>query len=376
MVTPTGRWMNYVLQGGAKFVPFWESLLQSSNRDILFVIGRGFDPRMCEAVKRLSSLGGTGKRDCVVVEFDEGETSPSHLHDELIARNMSALEKLFLGKGTISVKQVKMLSEDGRRRIGSRGAAAIFLSPNDFVNYSDILVDISALPRSLYIPLLAKLLHLIDGLGQTQSPNLHVIATDDPVLDQVITAEGLNDDAAYIHGFESGIESEATADFPKVWMPILGESKLGHFDRIYNLVAPDEIAPIVPFPCKNPRRSDNLILEYRRHIFDTHRIEPSNFIYVPEQNPFGVYREIRSAVQHYSNSLQTLGGCKVVLSALSSKLLSLGALLAAYELKRAGHAVGIAHVHALGYNMSNPPSRAKNGEMFEVWVTGEPYQEA
>ena len=39
--------MNYVLQDGAKFVPFWESLLRSRNRDILFVIGRGFDPRMC-----------------------------------------------------------------------------------------------------------------------------------------------------------------------------------------------------------------------------------------------------------------------------------------------------------------------------------------
>ena len=161
--------------------------------------------------------------------------------------------------------------------------------------------------------------------------------------------------------------------FRKYGCQYWGEGKLGHFDRIYNLVAPDEIAPIVPFPCKNPRRSDNLILEYRRHIFDTHRIGPSNFIYVPEQNPFGVYREIRSAIQHYSNSLQTLGGCKVVLSALSSKLLSLGALLAAYELKGAGHAVGIAHVHALGYNMTNPPSRAKTGEIFEVWVTGEPY---
>ena len=106
----------------------------------------------------------------MVVEFDEGETSPSRFHDDLLARNICALEKLFLGKGTISVKQVKMLSEDGRRRIGSRGAAAVFLSHNDFVNYSDILVDISALPRSLYMPLLAKLLYLIDGLGQTQSP--------------------------------------------------------------------------------------------------------------------------------------------------------------------------------------------------------------
>ena len=373
MVTPAGRWMNYVLQGGAKFVPFWESLLQSRNRDILFVVGRGFDPRMCEAVERVLSLGGSGKRDCVVIEFDEGEASPSRLHDELLNQNMCALERLFLGRGAIANKQVKMWSEDGRRRIGSRGAAEVFSSSHDFVGYSDILVDIGALPRSLYIPLLAKLLHLVDELGQPQAPNLHVLAIDDPVLDEEITAEGLNDDAAYIHGFESGIEREATADHPKIWMPILGEGKLGHFDRIYNLVAPDEIAPIIPFPCMNPRRSDNLILEYRRHIFDTHRIEPSNFIYVPERNPFGVYREIRSAVQHYSNSLQTLGGCKVVLSALSSKLLSLGALLAAYELKRAEHAVGIAHVHSLGYNMHTPAARSNNGEVFEVWIAGEPY---
>ena len=373
MVTPAGRWINYVLQGGDKFVPFWESLLQSRSRDILFVVGRGFDPRMCKAAERVLSLGGFGKRDCVTVDFDEGETSPSRLHDELLNQNVCSLERLFLGRGAITDKQVKMWSEDGRRRIGSRAAAEVFVSANDLAGYSDILVDISALPRSLYMPLLAKLLHLVDGLGRMQAPNLHVLATDDPVQDQEITAQGLNDDAAYIHGFESGIESEATADVPKIWMPILGEGKLGHFDRIYNLVGPDEIAPIIPFPCMNPRRSDNLILEYRRHIFDTHRIEPSNFIYVPERNPFGVYREIRSAVQHYSESLETLGGCKVVLSALSSKLLSLGALLAAYELKRADHAVGIAHVNSQGYNMHTPASRANNGEVFEVWIAGEPY---
>ena len=220
MVTPDGRWMNYVLQDGEKFLPFWEALLQLRNRDILFVVGRGFDPRMCEAVERLLSLGGSGKRDCVVVEFDEGETSPSRLHDEILIQNVCTLQKLFLGRGGITDKQVKMWSEDGRRRIGSRGAADVFSSSNDFVGYSDILVDISALPRSLYIPLLAKLLHLVDGLGQTQAPNLHVLAIDDPVLDQEITAQGLNDDAAYIHGFESGIEREATADVPKIWMPI------------------------------------------------------------------------------------------------------------------------------------------------------------
>ena len=116
-------------------------------------------------------------------------------------------------------------------------------------------------------------------------------------LDQLIVAEGLSDDASYLHGFESGIEQEATADAPKIWMPILGEDKLGHFERINDLIVPDEIAPILPFPCANPRRTDDLILEYRSYLFDVLRIEPTNFIYVPEQNPFGVYREIVSAIR-------------------------------------------------------------------------------
>lgn len=329
---------------------------------------------MCEGAKQLLSLGGKGLRHCVLVEYEEGDTSPSRAHDDLLNTNMSVLRHLFQAPGTLTVKQIKMWSDDGRRRIGSRGAAELFISPDDFGSYTDIIVDISALPRSLYMPLLAKLLYLIDGLDNASCPNLHVLAIDNPVLDKLITAEGLSDDAGYIHGFESGIEQEATADVPKVWMPILGEGKIGHFERIYDLLAPDEIAPVVPFPCINPRRTDDLILEYRRYLFDQLRIEPSNFIYVPEQNPFGVYREISAAVQQYADALQPLGGCKVVISVLSSKLLSLGALLAAYELKQAEHLVGIAHVHAVGYAIrGDPPADESDGEIFEVWITGEPY---
>ena len=267
-----------------------------------------------------------------------------------------------------------MWSDDGRRRVGSRGAAEVFVSTDDIKPYTDILVDISALPRSLYLPMLAKMLYLVDGLNGSCKPNLHILVGDNPYLDQKITAEGLSDDASYLHGFESGIEQEATADAPKVWMPILGEGKIGHFERIYDLVVPDEIAPILPFPCANPRRTDELILEYRSYLFDRLRIEPTNFIYVPERNPFGVYREIRSAIIHYTDALQAIGRTKFVISALSSKLLSLGALLAAYDLKQADYPVGIAHVNSGGYKIhSGPLPQTSAEDLFEVWIAGEPY---
>ena len=368
------RWLNYVLRRGASFESFWRSFLNSASRDLLFVVGRGFDPRMPNAVAKLLALGGDGLRHCVLVEYDEGAASPSRSHDSSITANVNTIESLFKDNGGLTTKEIRMWSDDGRRRVGSRGAAEVFASTDAIKSYTDILVDISALPRSLYMPLLAKLLYLVDRLNDIRRPNLHVLVGDNPELDQLITAEGLSDDASYLHGFESGIEQEATADAPKVWMPILGEGKIGHFERIYDLIVPDEIAPILPFPCANPRRTDDLILEYRPYLFDRLRIEPTNFIYVPEQNPFGVYRELLSAIKHYSSSLSPLGRCKIVISALSSKLLSLGALLAAYDLKQAGYPVGIAHVHADGYTMTNVISQQTSTDnLFEVWIAGEPY---
>ena len=368
------RWLGYTLRGGAKFVPLWDSLVRSSERDLLFIVGRGFDPRMCTAIETILSLGGKGARDCLIIEYDEGQASPSRAHDTLITANVDFLERLIKGSNRLSKRQIQMLSEDGRRRVGSRRAAEILTSADITAGYTDILLDINALPRSLYMPMLAKLLHLIDGTSDTDGLNLHVVTSDNPTLDGSITAKALSDDATYLHGFESGIEQEATAGVPKVWMPILGEGKISHLMRIYYLVDPAEIVPILPFPCTNPRRTDNLLFEYRSYLFDELRVEPTNFMYVPEQNPFGVYREIMSAVKHYTDALAPLGGCKVVISALSSKLLSLGALLAAYDLKQQKHRVGIAHVEAEGYAMcDSTPNNEHSRDLFDIWITGEPY---
>ncbi len=372
--TEPGRWLDYVLRGGTSFEPFWKSFLSAASRDLLVVVGRGFDPRMANAVSTIVSLGGDGRRDCILVEYDEGEHSPSRAHDPAVAKNVGVLEELFKNSGNLITKQIRMRSEDGRRRVGSRSAAGVFASSGDIEAYTDILVDISALPRSIYMPMLARLLTLVDSMPDAKRPNLHVVVGDNPKLDELIVAEGLSDDASYLHGFESGIEQEATAEIPKIWMPILGEGKIGHFERINDLIGPNEIAPILPFPCRNPRRTDDLILEYRAYLFDVLRIEPTNFIYVPEQNPFGVYREVISAILHYTDALGTLGGCKIVISALSSKLLSLGALLAAYDLKQVGYPVGIAHVYADGYTIAGEDAWGRTSEeLFEVWIAGQPY---
>jgi hypothetical protein len=170
---------------------------------------------------------------------------------------------------------------------------------------------------------------------------------------------------------------EATEGIPKVWIPILGEGQRNQLERIYILVNPDEICPVLPFPSLSPRRGDELLIEYRELLFDHWRIEPRNIIYSSEQNPFETYRQIQRAVLHYNQALESLGGCKAAVSAVSSKLLSLGAFLATYELKSTGISIGLAHIEAQGYEVvggDNTDSMPVEGELFTLCLAGECYE--
>lgn len=369
----SARWTDYVLRGKGNFAPFWKSYLSSQERHILFVLGLGFDPRMCSAIREILNQGGDGKRNCQLLVVDEGPDSPSKQHSDRVQQNREVLQQLLADQDSIREHDVRMWSADGRR-IGSRNAALVFRRIEDLSEYTDIIVDISALPRSIYFPLIGRLLFLLDGRQHSASPpNLHVVVCESVDLDRLIRAEGIDDAASYLHGFSGGVDMEATAGIPRIWIPILGEDQAGELERIYDLVHPDEICPVLPFSSGDPRRGDNLILEYRRLLFDRFRVEPHNIIFASENNPFAVYRELTKTVIQYHNALHPLKGCKVVISALSSKLLSLGALLTAYELRTL---VGIAHVEVSGYVMPiSDPDMLNNirEELFEIWLAGECY---
>jgi hypothetical protein len=374
-----GRWQNYVLEHGAGLNQFLEFHLRERERNVLFVLGKGFDPRMCLGIEALLNAGGDGKRDVLAIAFEEGELSPSVAYIERVRRNWSNLQGILKGKGDLSEHHIKMWSED-RRRIGSRSAANIFNNLSEVAKYTDIVIDISALPRNVYLPLIGKVLYLLDDpLNDTiePKPNLFVFVSEDPVLDASIRDEEVDEAAGFIHGFGGRLEMEATAGRPKVWIPLLGEDQKTQLNRIYDLVIPDEISPVLPSPSLNPRRGDGLVLEYQALLFDLLRVEPRNFIYASERNPFEVYRQIRRTVLHYIEALRPLGGCKTILSAISSKLMSVGALLVAYELMQSKIEIGIAHVESHGYRIISDSDESipqTQSELFGLWLSGECYE--
>jgi hypothetical protein len=367
------RWEHYFLRRGEECSDFWKDFLSTSKRRILFVLGLGFDPRMCFGLETFVKVSPACVNDCLLIKYDEGDNSPSNQYRDLVKDNLCKLTDLIGKTGTIKEAEVPMWSADKRRRIGSRRAGEV-IKDATIKAFTDIVVDISAMPRGIYFPVLAKILYLLDSNTDHtySSKNLHVLVPEHVLLDRSIQEEGIDENASYMHGFQSDLVQEATANVPKIWIPILGEGKEAQLIRLYHHIRPDEICPVFPSPSVRPRRVDDLVAEYRELLFDSLRVEPTNFVYASEWNPFEVYRQIYGTVKRYNEALEALGNCKVVISALSSKLLSVGALLAAYEAKRKGFMVGISHVQTHGYKITEKIDLCKP-ELFSLWIAGECY---
>lgn len=370
------RWRDYFLRYGEGFDYFWESFLAGKKRDLLFVLGHGFDARMCDGIERILKLGGNGTRDVILLAFHEGVESHSHAYGEQRKENGERLATMIAGRGEIFLRNINMFSEDGHR-VAARNVAKEFESCAVFQPYSDVIVDISALPRGLYFPLLAKLLALFDaGHENGEKRNLHVIVSHSPTADKAILDEGLEESASFLFGFAAAnFESESTSEKPKIWIPILGKGQRVQLERINQLVAPDEICPLLPSPSEDPREGDSIMIEYRELLFDQLRVEPRNIIHASESNPFEVYRQIVRSILQYDRALNSLGGCKVALSAMSSKLASMGVLLAAYELGRREPklTVGVAHVESQGYRVEPMEESMAVTTMYTMWLSGECY---
>ncbi len=373
----TPRWQDYVLTQGKGFSDFWSSHLQHS-RDILFVLGSGFDPRMCLGLDVFMNAGGLGHRHILTIAFEEGPLPPSPVQLALAAQNRAELQRL-VPPGILTERCIPLWSEDKRRRVGASHAVKIFKTVKDVIGYSDLVVDISALPRGIYFPLIAKILYILDGArskGTPHLPNLHVVVSEDPELDWHIRDEGVEDAAEYLTNFQGGAAIQGDNTLPMVWIPLLGEGQQAQLERIADLVGSAEVCPVLPSPSRDPRRGDNLVLEYQNFLFDQLQIEPGNIIFASEWNPFEVYRQIRKTIFHYHSALAPLGGCKSVLSALSTKLMSLGVLLVAYELKQTSVGVAVAHVESRGYTVVGEPIQTPyvGSKLYGLWLWGECYE--
>jgi len=374
------RWNPYVLLQNEGVKELWSKHLDNPNRKVLFILGKGFDVRMNLGIQSLIEKCPNIDLDCLMIELDEGKDSSSHGLKDLVEENVSEITSLLEGK-VIKKKNLQMWSLKGKKKvkIGDREASNLIETYADIENYTDIIVDISALPRGVYFSLIGKLLTLIDNYSNN-SINLFICIAENAEIDSLTKEKVTEGDVNYLHGFRGGIEITSEMDKPLVWFPVLGEEKLGHVRRAFGKITETknrlyEICPTFPFPSKDPRRSDAILIEYHELLFDELLIEPQNIMYISERNPFEAYIQLSDAIKNYKKSLAIINGCKAAISNFSSKLLSIGTLLTAYENRED---IGVLNVDSQGYDYvdKNEVKKLKSeSELFVTWLTGEPYND-
>jgi len=377
------RWNDYILtQGTEKCKLFWQEYLTSTDRDILYILGVGFDPRTMNGISTIYNSGGDGKRDAMLLRYYQSEEEKSKPSDKRVQKHEDQVKELIEQKNGRHAITPLIVRSTEDRSIASIKAYEIISDINAINSYSDIIVDVSAMPRAIFMPLLNKLLILIDSFNDKNLSriNLHVVVSENFKLDSKIEDDGKEQSAEFIHGL--GVQNTAnTQDYKEVWVAVLGEKQMDQFTKIKSSINPVSTCIVLPFPSNNLRRGDDLMVYYKDGLLNDDDFDVKNIIYADEQNPFQVYRLLKKTIDRYVESFQLLGGCKIIISALSSKLLTIGAFLAVFEAKVLEDSkklrVGIKHVESISHKFDED-SAAQEGvldlnELFHLWIAGDPF---
>jgi hypothetical protein len=382
-------WQHYVFRRGVQVPALWDDLFTGRAVRLLYITGRGFDPRarstMQSLVQNIASAGHKiEKATLLLVELTGYQLEQSLV--ELTTQNAQALQEFFAPLGNTvtitigsSLRAEEEISASSALRLGTEQVVA------HVTDHTDIILDISSLPRIAYLAfatsLLTKLIpnkSIPDALF-AGGVNLQIVVAEDPVLDGRILSEDPSNDLVLIPGFSSVLYAESAKEWPMVWFPILGDNRVNQLKKLESIIPETaEVCPVLPHPARDPRRAERLLVEYKAPLFDTRQTPPSDFLYVHESQPFEAYRQLLSAMRRYQTSMSILGGCRLVVTPLASKLITLGAGLACFEMHapnlEGNSGVAIAHAEPTRYVVSPQDLHASKPELSSLLVTGQAYE--
>lgn len=323
----------------------------------LYILGVGFDSRMCEGIDCFEKTGIPF--DVWEIIYNEGDASPSREYEEQVIANKTRLDEILRSAHVKNshLKHIDLWQEDksgafvenNTRFVGEINASKMIKgSKEELQLYSDIIVDISALPQTIYISLLNTLFKCSNS-GQ----RIDIVVNENYTTDMRIEPVQAEETAHEVQGYSSPSEK---LDNVVIWYPILGEVNSTFLDKYYYYLKTnsrdiDEICPVVPFPSVNIRRADSILSQYSKMLFSDWRVDKKNIIYASETNPVLVCESLFEATMSYKSALAPLGECKFVFSAITSKLMTIGMLLAAYDLKSKGNNVSILGISNKGYQI-------------------------
>lgn len=366
------RWESYVKYHGknelAKFCK--EFYGENPQVKVLFLLGKGFDPRMNNTLTLLLENVKGLSLDCLTFDFpDSGGNAESR---KLYKDNVKALEALQKKYG-FSLSEIPIdTTQSWEKRIAVMSRQ---VAERDLSQYRDVILDVSSLPRAFYFNI-AKA--LFTKLKNDDTKNLFFTVSENVEIDKGIETNVATDNVEALPGFKSMLSVESILDRICILIPLIGEKHVKLLRGIYESFKPSDMFPVLPFPSKNsPRRADDLMQEYHQFFEEKLFHDPLSITYADEQNPFELYRIVSKMIREHKKTLKPISeNVCFGIALLTSKLLSLGGLLIGLEFN---DCVAIYNVSSTDYTIQNANAlKALNttSEPFLFWITGEAYSES
>lgn len=329
----------------------------------LLIAGLGFDPRSTTIVELLSTQL-KAKLTAVLVREDRPDPA-----NELLRRAHLNRERISMLTGGFHEVTIDIFASDGAV-IGGRNAASA-ISKLKLTEYQDVVVDFSALSVGVSFPITRWLYEYARDVEPTL--NLHIMVTDEPSTDEQIYAT-ICDIVDAIHGFKGGLGLFDNTNAARLWLPQLTKGRNTVLGRIHTRISPHDVCPILPFPASHPRLADALIESYSSEIESVWAVDTRNFVYAAENNPLDLYRTVLRIDDARRPVFQETGGSMIILSPVGSKVLAIGALMAALE-----RGFPVVNVEAVSYEVdfdALDSERTTCGDVVHVWLSGDVYPNA
>ena len=232
------RWESYVMyRQNEKLVEFWKEYYNDKSfAKVLFLLGKGFDPRMNNILKLFLENNLGQKLDCIAFDFpSEKDPEENQKLYEINARELVALRAKY-GFGYEELKIDGMLPWDKRIAQMCRKVIA-----KDLSEYNDVILDVSSLPRAFYFNIGKA---LFNKLSNDKKKNLFFAVSENVMIDEQIKKTPVNDNIEPLVGFRSMSSRESNLDRINILISLMGEQKIDILRSIYNHFQPSDMCPV------------------------------------------------------------------------------------------------------------------------------------
>ena len=351
------KWNYCVAHSGHDVITFVNEYFSNQRRRVLLICGAGFDPRSTTIPTRLCSVGANIRAVLIREERPDPDA-------ELVYRAENNERRLSVEIADHEIVSLEVFESD-LAVIGGRNVVRV-LSQQAVEEFTDVIVDISALSVGISFPIIRYLVERSDLRSSQQ--NLHLFVVHSATLDDEICSTP-NDTPSYVHGFKGRLTLDESASSIKMWLPHLASGKRAILRCLHDFVSPEDTCPVVPFPASKPRLGDILAEEYMSEIESGWSVDARDIVYADESDPLDLYRTILRLDDLRKPVFQEVGGSILVLSPVGSKVMALGALMAALE-----RDLPVVHIESIGYNLrKSAASQINDSLIIHIWLEGDIY---